>query len=178
MQAQVFPDFSVKQAFRELNLERDDDVVIASIQSDLTTRCLIMLLKGSIVSCIHSKRKYINERDISYALASTIFPKSTKRSRELGYLLDTRQFGNMCTSHLQVLIDLLSRHHTLQVTDVKLSTDSLILLQEATEELIRGFLEYYAVEGKGKAYGYRLFDQCLSTLLGEPHEESIFLNHQ
>ena len=173
MHAQVFPDFSVKQAFRELQIERADDIIISSIQSDLTTRCLTSLLKAAIVNCVHSKRKYISEKDIHYAKQVCIFPRSQRKSCDLGYILDTRQFGTMCTAHIDLITDMLHKYG-IEAVSIKISGDSLIKLQEETEQRIRGFMEFYAKEGKDAVYGYRLFDRCMSKILGEPQEESSF----
>lgn len=164
---QVFPDFAVKQAMRECEIEREDDIIISSIQSDLLTRCVNSIIKGAVVSCVHNKRKYINERDIAYALSATTFPVSSVESTKVGYLLDTRQLGMMCQMHISLIQDMMQRGG-IEVTDIKISADVLLLLQEGVERLLRGFFCVFKTEGKGRSYGYRLFDQTMSQLVGDP----------
>ena len=166
MQAEVFPDFAVKQAFRELKKERDDDMVIGSIQSDLVTRCVVQLLKGAIVSCIIHKRKYINERDVLYALNTTHYPRSNIRSKDQGYLLDTRHFGTFCTKHIDILVEILKRQHMVEAEQIKVSSDILVILQENTERLLRGFMEQFS-NSHSNCLGYRQFDNFMNEIVGE-----------
>lgn len=182
---QVFPAFSVKQAMREVDIDREDDMIISSIQTDLTTRCLTAIIKGAVVSCAHNKRRYINERDIQYALSTTDFPISTVKSSDVGYLLDTRHLGMMCSMHIELIIDMLQRFgidletsmsgrtgRSGHSTDtIKVSAEVLLHLQEAIEQLVRGFFVVFKQEGDGKAYGYRLFDQVLNRICGDPMAE-------
>ena len=166
MHEQVFPDFAVKQAMREVNMEREDDVVITSIQSDLLTRCMNVVLKGAVVSCVHNKRRYINERDIEYALQTTVYPISAVHSNQVGYLLDTRQMGVMCQLHITLVSEMMTRSG-IEVGEIKISADILLVVQEAVERLIRGFFSFFKREGSGHGYGYRLFDQTMSQLTGD-----------
>ena len=174
MQALVFPEFAVKQAFRELNIERDDDAVIASIQNELLPRCMMIVIKSAIVSCHNSKRKYISERDIKYALDCCTFPKSKRHATDIGYLLDMRHFGKVCNLQIEFVVDHMVKHG-IEANIVKVSADTLITLQDAVERLLRGFFEFYAHKGKGRTYGYRLFDECMLNLIGEPAEETYFV---
>ena len=168
----VFPDFAVKQAFRELNIERDDDAIITMIQNELLTRCITMLLKTAIMHCVHAKRKYIAAADIEVALELCSIPRSAVLSKDTGYLLDMRQFGSMCTQHIDLIVDALVRFGV-QVESVKISADTLILFQESVEQLIRGFLEFYADQGHAsRKYDYRLFDRCMAELIGESCERT------
>ena len=176
MQAQVFPEFSVKQAFKEVQVERDDDTIIASVQNELLTRCLTSVLKGAITSCVNSKRKYISVRDLKYATSILTIPRSSINSKDVGYLLDTRHFGKMCTQHTDMILDLMKKYQIQQGdVQVKISSDALIILQEEVEAFIRGFLEKMASEGKhANVYGFRLFDSCMRTVTGEPVEETQY----
>ena len=173
--AQVFPDFAVKQAFRELDVERADDAIIASIQSDLVTRCLVIVMKGAVVNCQLHKRKYINLSDIQYALNCCILRRSQKKSSEIGYLLDTRQFGHMCATHINLILNSMSKFG-LESGEVKLSNEMLIVLQDHVESLIRGFMECIVKDNKGRQIGFRLFDEYLSKLLGEPTNETNYID--
>lgn len=172
--AQVFPDYSVKQAMREFDIDRDDDTILSAIQSDLTCRCLVFVLRGAMVSCTLHKRKYINDKDIEYALMTAPFPRSNKSSREIGYLLDTRYFGPMCTSIIDILTEMMFKHE-LDCPGMKISAEVLISVQEATECLVRGFFEVFAVHTQKRQCTYRLFDAFLLQLLGEPAEDTPFV---
>lgn len=165
MQTDVFPDFAVKQAFRELKRERDDDMIIVSLQSDLLTRCLMQILKGAVCSCIIHKRKFLNERDLVYSLNTTHFPRSAVKSRDKGYLLDTCHFGQFCSKHIDVLIGNMRRDNILGNEEIKVSADLLVLLQENTERLLRGFMEEFA--NANRRLGYREFDAFMNQLLGD-----------
>ena len=85
----------------------------------------------------------------------------------MGYLLDTRQFGQMCSAHIDVLIDTFEKHGV-ETYPVKISSESLVMVQECVEKVIRGVIEYF---GKCERHGFRDFDECLRALLGEPTEE-------
>lgn len=167
MHEQVFPDFAVKQAMREVNIEREDDVIIASVQSDLLSQCINIILKGAVVSCVHHKRKYISERDIQHALNSTTFPISSVQSSHVGYLLDTRQLGLLCQMHICLISDMMKRSG-IEVGEIKVSAEILLTMQEAVERLLRGFFEVFKTDGEGRSYGYRLFDQTIGRLIGDP----------
>ena len=162
----VFPDYAVKQAFTELKIDRSDDGVIFAIQNDLVSRCLVIIMKSAIVSCVLHKRKYINAQDIKYALSTTTFPCSKRSSTELGYLMDTRQFGHLFAAHMEFVWATMTRHGIEPGQPiVRVSEEMLVHVQQAVEQLIRGFMEYFA--SRGKVYGYRHFDTCLSELIGE-----------
>ena len=164
--ANVFPDFAVKQAFEEVGIERDDDIVISAIQTDLVSRSMIIVLKGAIVSCVMAKRKYMNQQDIVYALNSCVIPVSKRESSNLGYLLDTRQFGNMCSTHIDFIWSTMARQGVeLPEASVKISNENLVHLQQTVEAVIRGFMELFS--RRGQVYGYRLFEQCLCEVFGE-----------
>jgi len=164
--ANVFPGFAIKQAFDEVGIERDDDIIISAIQTDLVSRVIVAILKGAIVSCVMAKRKYMNQADINYALNSGVLPVSKRESSSLGYLLDTRQFGHMCSTHIDFIWNTMARHGIeLPNTIVKISNENLVHLQQSVEALIRGFIELFAQ--RGHVYGYRLFDQCLCEVFGE-----------
>lgn len=172
---QVFPDFAVKQAFQELDIERADDAIIASIQSDLVTRCLIIVLKGSLVHCELHKRKYINQSDMQYAMDCCVLPRSNRKSSELGYLLDTREFGHMCASHVRLLVNTLHKLG-MECGEAKLSHEMLLLLQDQVESLIRAFLETIVRNNQGRQIGYRLFDEYMFRLMGEPLMETNYIS--
>lgn len=164
--ASVFPDFAVKQAFEEVGIQRDDDAVISALQTDLVSRAIVSILKGAIVSCVMAKRKYVNRADIEYARKSCVLPISRRESSTLGYLLDTRQFGNMCSAHVDFIWGTMARHGIeLPSENVKISNENLVHLQQSVESVIRGFIELFAQ--RGTVYGYRLFDQCLCEVFGE-----------
>lgn len=168
MHEQVFPDFAVKQAMCEVDIDREDDIIVSSIQSDLTTKCLVIILKGAMCSCIFHKRKYINERDISYALQTTTYPVSPVHSGDVGYLLDTRQLGIMCISHVDLVRDMFTRAGV-ESSEIKVSSDMLLILQDAVERLIRGVFAVFKTYGAGKKnFGYRVFDSFMSDIVGDP----------
>ena len=170
--SEVFPDFAVKQAFREVDVERDDDLVIQSIQNVLVPNCVTIVLKGATGSCLLARRKYINAQDIDYALATCTFPVSEKKSTDTGYLMDTRQLGVACNQQLSMLMQLYQRLD-IETTDIKVSQEMLLLIQNAIERLVRGFFEHFAEAGRTRGYTYRRFDECLNQLLGQPHDEEL-----
>jgi hypothetical protein len=52
---------------------------------------------------------------------------------------------------------------------MRISQETLLIMQNAIERLVRGFFEYFADHGKDTVnYSYRLFDQCLNQVLGQP----------
>lgn len=167
MQTDVFPEYAVKQAFRENKRDRDDDMVIISIQSDLLSRCIVQLIKGAIVSCVLNKRKYINERDVIYSLNTTHYPRSNIRSKDQGYILDTRHFGRFCVNHIKLIVDSLKRQHVLKDNeDIKVSAEIIVILQENTERMIRGFMEEFC-KANSSCVGYRQFDVFMNEIIGE-----------
>lgn len=169
---QVFPDYSVKQAFRELNIERNDDAVVSSIQEKLLTRCIVDIIKSAMVQCINGKRKYISAVDIQGALSVSRIPRSHVISQDKGYLLDTRHLGTMITQHLDMLGQLLDRFDGSFESSLKFSAETLIVIQEAVEQSLRGFMVYYAQQGRATcAYDDHLFHCCLANIFGDPHDE-------
>ena len=167
MHEQVFPDFAVKQAMREVKIERDDDMIIRSIQSDLLTRCVNIIVKGAVVSCVHHGRKYVSERDVQYAMLTTTFPISSVQSCKVGYLLDTRQLGVLCHTHIKLVIDMMERGG-IKSGEIKISADVLLVMQDAVERLVRGFFGVFKTDGSTRTYSYRLFDETMSRLIGDP----------
>ena len=163
----VLPSGSVNSLFSETNLNRMDDIVIASMQAELVTACLVPLLKSMIVSCTLAKRKYINERDIVYARAVAPVPRSTRTSAKQGYLLETRQFGKLCISHIDIIADLMNKNN-LECGSIKISSEILLHIQEEVEAHIRGCFEHFSKNCKSGGYSYRLFDIQLAKLMGEP----------
>jgi hypothetical protein len=60
--------------------------------------------------------------------------------------------------------------------EVKVSNEILLLIQDQVESLIRGFMENLVKDNKGRQVGYRLFDEYLSKLMGEPAFETNYIN--
>lgn len=168
MQA-VLPDGSIRSLFRELNLERSDDIVIASMQAELVPACITPLLKSMMVSCMLNKRKYINERDIEYARRVSTLPCSKRKSLDKGYLLDTRLFGKVCSAHIDTILDVMQKQN-MEAPTVSFSAEMLVHIQDLVEAHIRGCCEFFAAQSGQRAYSYRLFDNHLAQLMGEPLE--------
>lgn len=175
LHAQVFPSYTVKQVFKEYDIEREDDMVITSMQCDLLSKCTMHLLKSAVVSCICHKRKYISERDIHYAKQVCPFPCSELRSKDLGYLLDQKHLAKMCERYIAAALELLDRHIMEGELTVKISADMLAVFQEVLEACIRGFVQAFGRAGHAsRSYGIHLFDHCMRTITGDPNDESHY----
>lgn len=168
IQSQVFPDYAVKQAFHDAEIERADDAIVCSMQNELVTRCLTSILKGAVISCNISKHKYLSRQDIEYGTRTSLFPFSTRSSKDVGgYLLDTRAFGTMCVAHIDLLLEMLQRHG-IEASPIKISADVLLILQECVERLMRGFIDLMVHEGgESRLYGFRLFDAVMRKVTGD-----------
>ena len=142
MHDKVFPEHAVKQALAELDIDRSDDGILTVMQCDLTTLCLTTVLRGAMVSCLLRKRKFLNDADISYALCSCTLPVSSRSSRDIGFLLDSRYFGALCAQHCKLLAKVLEPEFAMmkQVAEVKISAETQVLVQRAVERVVRGVL--------------------------------------
>ena len=176
---QVFPDFAIKQTFHEAELERSDDAIISSMQNELVTRCLTSVLKGAIVSCTLAKRKYISDKDIKYGLSTTIWPVSSQKAEDVGgYILDTRAFGKFCSIHIDHIIELMQKHGV-DVSDIKISSETILSLQVAVERLIRGFVQRLQQAGKkNRCYGFRLFDEVMRQTTGDMLHDASYVPYR
>jgi histone H3/H4 len=159
----VFPDYAVKQAFYENNVERSDEHIISVMQSDLISRCLLSILKPAFILCVNNKRKFINERDIDVGKSLCIFPFQRKPV-DAGHLLNAGEFGYVVKEH----VDLLKQQITKQCPEIqfekeyKMSSDTLNKLQDEVESCIRGF-----VQELGSNVSFKHFEITMAKILGD-----------
>lgn len=164
----VFPEYAVKQAFHEANLERNDELIISAMQASLVTRCLYSILKPAMLNCVHNKRKLINADDLDLARALTMFPMRCKPA-DAGLLLDSIEFKHMVQEHLRFLTSYLTRSCAGAnfEGDYKLSQEMIFKLQDLTEECIRGFVHLLEAHGTGQV-SFRMFETTMADVLGDP----------
>lgn len=170
--ANIFPDFAVKQLFHEYHVEREDDLVLALVQNDLLVRCINDVLKGALVSAMHSKHKYISQKDIAYGAQTSTLPFAEGHAD--GFLLDTRKFGNYCAEHVLMLTQMLSRSGV-ETLDVKLSSEMLLTLQECVEGFVRGLMAHVVCKSGRPRIGYRHMDACLGEFFGGGDVDGTFV---
>lgn len=161
----VFPEYAVKQAFHEANLDRGDEHVITAMQSDLVTRCLFQIVKGALIHCVHNKRKFISERDIEIGKAMCVFPFK-EAPPNAGALLDGNEFVNMVNQHIQMCVTHMQKHIDLKQEQYKISSETLTKLQTEVEACIRGFVHKLAMSSDSVTF--KQFENMMATVLGDP----------
>lgn len=164
MQSEIFPLYAIKQALKELDIERDDDAILTIIQDEILPHCACILVKHSVVSSIHNKRKFLGANDIQYAMSTILLPKGEILSENVGYLMDTKHFGKMAYSLMKIILSSFEKSG-LEIEEKKISYDCILTLQSATECLVRGVLLYYK-QRKIKSYDYKLLYACMDELFG------------
>lgn len=164
----VFPEYAVKQALREAELERGDEHIITAMQSDLLTRSVLSVLKPAIIHCIHNKRKYINNADIDVGKSLSLFPSSPPPA-VCGSLLDANEFYKvvqehivLCMTHIEKNVDM--KEFNIE-TEYKISQETLTRLQNEIEGCIRGFIQRLAIMNTNP--NFRQFEQVMSNVLGD-----------
>ena len=164
---EVFPDYAVKQAFHESDLERGDEQVVLAMQSDLITRILTNLLKPALLHCAHNRRKFINEKDIAVAKSICIFEYKEKPERA-GYLLNMHEFSMMVFEHISMLVYYLQKHmDDLQFEkEYKISNETMMYLQQTVEGCIRGFVSYMG--STSNRVTFRLFENTMGKIFKDP----------
>lgn len=165
----VFPDYAVKQCFHEQDVDRGDENIIVSMQSDLVSRILFSILKGALINCINKKRKFINERDIEIGVALCIFPFE-KGPFDAGNLLDIKEFPDFVNQHIKLCFSSFDKLLTDDRQDLtfRVSQDTVTKLQRETEGCIRGFVKKMAMTAGGNVINYRHFDTAMSHTLADP----------
>lgn len=167
MWKRAFPEYAVKQAFHEINLERGDEHVITAMQSDLLTRCLFSILKGAMIHCIHKKRKYINEVDIAVGKSLCIFPFRDP-PKNSGALIDPNEFVDLVQEHIELCASHIKKYTELEVDkEYKISHETLTKLQSDIESSIRGFVYKLSIQSNGNV-NFRQFEILMSNILGDP----------
>ena len=169
---QVFPDYAVKQAFHEANLDRGDEHVITAMQADLLTRCIFNLLKGALIHCISKKRKYISERDIDVGVSLSIFP-SKECPTGAGPLLNAQELHTLIQEHI-----ILCTHHLAKnmadssiEKEYKMSHETFSKLQQELEANIRGFVYKLSLNANGST-NLRQFENLMGSILGDASHTS------
>ncbi len=176
MWKEVFPEYAVKQSFREQNLERNDEMIVTAMQSDLVTRCLFSLLKPAMIHCMNKKRKYINEKDIEIGKCLSIFP-SQDPPENAGHLIDSYEFIKIANEHISLCGNYINENMKIQKENYKISQDTMIKLQNEIEANIRGFvnkLSFYSKNNGNNAVNYKQFEQVMSIIYGD---ESYTTSH-
>ena len=126
MQSDIFPSYAVKQALKELDIEREDDAIITGIQNELLPQCAVMLIKNCILSAIHNNRKFVGAVDIQFAISTVHIPKGEILSENVGYLMNTKHFGSMAFSMLQI-ISASFETYGIKADDKKISSECILL---------------------------------------------------
>lgn len=161
----VFPEYAVKQALHESDIERGDEHIITAMQSELLSRILISILKGAIINCINCKRKYINEKDIEIGKSFCIFPSKSPPSNA-GSLIDSNEFGNLVDDHIHLCIFHVEKNMDIQLEkEYRISQESLNVLQKECESCIRGFvnkLKYHT-----SVVNFRQFEVLMGNIYGD-----------
>ena len=164
----VFPEYAVKQAFHEFNLERGDEQIVLSMQSDLVSRCLYSILKSALIHCLHNKRKFIQEVDIQVGLSLSIFPTHVAPSN-CGSLLNSNIFPNIVNEHVLLCKHHISKNCNIQLEpEYKLSQDTYVKLQLLVESCIRGFVHLLIKQTNRQPANFRHFEIVMSKILGDP----------
>lgn len=163
----VFPEYAVKQAFHEVDLQRGDEYIITAMQSDLLSRCLFSILKSALIHCVFKKRKFINERDIEIGKALCIFP-SKKAPQGAGNLLDPNEFYHIVLEHIELCVSHISKNMTDATLEkeYKISQDTIMKLQSGIEACIRGFVHKLAISSQG-VVSFRQFEAVMGQTLGD-----------
>jgi histone H3/H4 len=134
----VFPEYCVKQVLAEHNLERGDEQIIYLLQNQLLPRVLLDIVKGATHSAIIGKRKNINDLDIEHSLMLARFKASATVSKNR--ILDSKLFQSAVNDVLQYHLNFLKKHN-IEVKDApKLSSSSIVTLQNVCESCIRTFV--------------------------------------
>jgi histone H3/H4 len=164
----VFPEYAVKQAFHEENLERSDEHIITAMQSDLLSRCLYSILKNALVHCTHKKRKFVSTEDIEIGKQLCIFPSKIKPA-EAGSLLDSAYFQHIVHDHINLFTQqFLKQCSDVQINEYKLSAESYKKLQEEVEGCIRGFVNEMRNRSLNGTISFKQFESTMSKIIGDP----------
>ena len=174
MWKEVFPEYAVKQAFHEYNLERGDEQIIICMQSDLVTRCLYSILKSALIHCIHNKRKFIQEIDVNVGKSLNIFPTENPPP-DSGSLLSSHAFPQIVNEHLLLCKQHIAKNCDIQLEpEYKLSQETYYKLQLLIESCIRGFVKMLSKHTQNSPANFRHFEIVMSKLLGDPS----YLNYE
>lgn len=161
----VFPDSSVKQVFEEQSLKRQDDMVIECFQVYLISQSVSILLKPSILSCLVSNRKYIQEKDLDIAISLCPFCLKDK-PHDAGSLFNASAFEKMVNIHIVYLSNYLSKNG-IDISDtIKISSENSIYLQRYIEKIVRGFIS--EMKKKRCDTNYNVFMITMRSILGDP----------
>jgi len=165
----VFPEYAVKQAFHEFNLDRGDEHIVTAMQTDLLTRIILNITKSSLIHCIIKKRKYINDQDLEVGKSLSFF-QSQDAPQDAGHLLDSSIFHNIVQEHIELCRSHISKYmedHTLE-KQYKISAECLAKLQSYTESMIRGFVYKLSLSAGNGIVTYKLFESVMASTLGDP----------
>jgi len=140
----LFPKSDIQILLKQYDINSDDDVMIASIQSNLVTNLLMPTVKTMLISCIHSNRKYININDVIVAKKISHF-NSVLPAKNSSSLLCLRHFKVVVNEHIHLLSTLLVKNNLIIPHMIKISNDMVIELQELIESYIRNFMEQFSL---------------------------------
>lgn len=165
----AFPEYAVKQAFHEQNLERGDEHIVGAMQSDLLSRCITSIVKPALLVCIHHKRKFVNENDIQVGKALNIFPVKNPPEKS-GSLVDSREFVNIVDDHMKLCIEHITKNlngQDLVASEYKISQETMSKLQMEVEACIRGFVDKLGSHVNGGTVSFRNFETVMGQILGD-----------
>jgi len=164
----VFPEYAVKQAFHEYDLDRGDEHIVTAMQTDLLTRILFNIIKGSLIHCVIKKRKYINEQDLEVGKSISLF-QTQDAPKNAGHLLDSSVFYKVVNEHIELCKNHISKYiddYTLE-QQYKISAECLTKLQTFVESMIRGFVYKLSLSANG-VVNYKLFENVMANTFGDP----------
>ena len=162
----AFPEYAVKQAFHEMDIDRGDEHIITAMQSDLLPRTINCVLKGAIIHCIANKRKFMNEKDIEIGRSTTIFPAKDP-PESAGQILDIKEFPKLIEDHTKLCCKIINKNIGSEECEIKISNETLIILQNLVESNIRGFVHKLAEYVKNSPANLKNFETVMGKVLGD-----------
>ena len=165
--AEAFPDSSVKRVLEEAGLCRTDDYIIHVLQTELLSMCISQNLKTAIAHCAMNQRKFLNEKDVTLAHQVHAHPMPFKGVTPVNapHFLRSESFKTLCEEHIPPLVEVLTRFdHT--VTEIKMSKEVALFLQDLVERHIREVLSHFASQVTGSSFGYRQYIAIMEGLIG------------
>lgn len=178
VQAKAFPDYAVKQAFAELSISRNDNLLLTTMQDHVLPCIMTMLLKSSVVSCVMHNRKMISMQDVMYAKNVCVFPISNRLSSDLGYILNKTHLSSMCAEHIKYICKTMCKMTGCDTPlEVKMSKDGLQCIQNIIERCIRGFIETMQRMSSNGTCSYTMVDACLMKIMHQNLNDTLEFNN-
>lgn len=121
----------------ECNVDIGDENVCNIIQSDLLSRIIWSLIRGSISSAVLNRRKIISDRDLSFGSSCSYFPSSKCEKK---YMI-IAPFTQIVNDHLNFYLSMLEKVYNIPIeVRPRFSGESLLKLQSEVENRLKGFI--------------------------------------